>query len=107
MGLEQIANILRESPLDRETKLFVIDLLTLSDDERLVKDIMDLVLDWKKTDTETVEILHQALFAISEEYRARMEALERTQQTAGLNIADHIKSEEKIQTIRQTLTAAV
>ena len=103
MSLEQIAAILRDSPLDVETKLFAIDLIALSDDKRLVQDVMELILEWKKSDVETTNTLHDALFALSETYQDQLASLSKTQARSSLQIADQVNSEEKIQKIRQQL----
>lgn len=107
MSLDQIANILKESPLDTETKLFVIDLIAMSQDEKLVQDVMDLVLEWKKADAEMVQTLQDGLFALVEEHQQRVAAMNSKQALTGLEIADEIKREEKIETIRQQLKKTV
>jgi hypothetical protein len=107
MSLDQIATILKESQLDTETKLFVIDLIALSDNERFVQDVMELILEWKKTDAEAMSTLHDALFALSEEHQARVTALEVKQARTGIEIADRIKTEEKIEKIHQQLLNAI
>lgn len=103
MQLEQLVKILRESTLDEETKLFIIDLVAFHDDEHFVKKLMELILDWKKTDTEAVAILHDSLFALSEEHKASTEKREHTQHREALTIADAITREEKIQKIRDKI----
>ena len=107
MPLEQLAKILQDSPLDRDTKLFAIDLITLSDDEHFIQSVMDLILEWKKTDTEAVDTLHQALFALAEEYRIRQVVLEQKQQRGAMDVADQISTNEKMQLIRQKLAALI
>ncbi len=107
MPVDQIAKILRESPLDRETKLFAIDLITLTEDQTFIQRVMDLILEWKKTDMETVEALQQGLFELAEMYRTNVETLDQKQTRATLDIADQIKSAQQIQKIRQKLINAV
>lgn len=103
MPLEQIAAILRDSPLDVETKLFAIDLIALSDDDRFVQDIMKLILEWKKADTEAVSTLHDALFALIEAHQAQVDTLSHKQTRAGLEISEQIHREEQLEKIRQQL----
>lgn len=107
MSLDQIAKILRESPLDRETKLFAIDLLTLTEDPKFIQNIMDLILEWKKADVETIETLQHGLFELAETYRTQVETLDQKQARVGLDIADQIKSQAKIERIRQKLMSLV
>lgn len=101
MSLEQIAQILQESPLDTETKLFVIDLVVMSQDKKLVQDVMDLVLVWKKADKEMLQTFHDGLFALVDEHEQRVAVAGTKQARAGLEIADQIKTEEKIEKIRK------
>lgn len=103
MSLDQIAAILRDSPLDIETKLFAIDLIALSDDERFVQDVMNLILEWKKADTETMSTLHDALFILSEAHQAQVDALSHKQTRVGLEISEQIHREEQLEKIRKQL----
>ena len=103
MSLDQLVPILQQSPLDQETKLFVIDLISMSDDPRFVQDVMTLLLEWKKSDTETVSVLHDGLFKLAEAFNAQQEQLDLSQQRVALSVADTIAREEKIQKIRDHL----
>ncbi len=107
MSLDQIAAILKDSPLDTETKLFAIDLIALSDDQRFVQDVMELILEWKKADAEMMSTLHDALFALSEEQRERAATRNVKQARTGMEIADQVMSEEQIEKIRQQLIVSV
>lgn len=106
MSLEQIASILRDSPLDVETKLFAIDLIALSDDERFVQDVMNLILEWRKADTETMSTLHNALSTLSEAHQAQVDVLAHKQTRTGLEISEQIHREEQLEKIRQQLGLA-
>ncbi len=103
MSLDQLVPILQQSLLDQETKLFVIDLISMSDDPRFIEDVMTLLLEWKKSDTEAVSVLHEGLFKLATEFNARQEQLDMSQQRIALSVADVIAREEKIQKIRDHL----
>ncbi len=68
---------------------------------------MDLILEWKKMDAETIEALQQGLFALAENYRTDVEALDQKQTRVNLDIADQIKSAQQIQKIREKLISTV
>ena len=87
--------------MDRETKLMIIDLLSLSDDPELEEDIAQLVFDWHEADQAVVKALLKKFDTIKETFDQTKSDLEESARRNTLSIADDIGREQKIQQIRQ------
>ncbi len=107
MQFNEIVEVLKNSPLDQETKLSIIDLITLNDDEKFTASVSALILEWKNADGLAVAELQNDLHALSEEHALGTQALERQQRTAGIEIVDAIKSEERMVEIKEQLSKDV
>lgn len=74
MSLDALSELLATSPLDRETKLSVVDLASHSDN-KLVDDLVALLQECNAAEGEAMEGLREQLFALETKQAATMVVL--------------------------------
>lgn len=100
-NLERLGEILKNASLDRETKLMIIDILSLSDDKQLEEDLIQLVLDWHDADQAVINLLLEKFDAIKEKYDQEKISVAAQSRKDVLVLADDVNREQKIQQIRE------
>ena len=98
---ERLTDILKNASLDRETKLMIIDLLSLNDDPKLEEDIAQLVFDWHAADQAVVTELMEKFDAIKENFDQNKANIDQSTRIDTLAVADDIGREQKIKQIRE------
>lgn len=103
MSLDQVENLLQKSPLDRETKLQIVDLLIYADDETMVNNLIHFLIEWKRTDDEAVKTLTQKIEELTSKRTEDEASITRRGERKTREIADTIGREKKIQQIRNAI----
>ncbi|MBI4437551.1 hypothetical protein HY631_01230 [Candidatus Uhrbacteria bacterium] len=96
-------NILQNRPLDRSTKLLLIDLLSMTDDRKLEEDLFKLVFAWEEAEVATEHQLAQGIQKLMDEYAREGQRLGHQQHKASLTLADDLQRNAKIQQLRDYL----
>lgn len=100
MSWSRFANILQTRPLDRETKLMLIDLLAGVDDPKQEEEIFSFVFAWEEAEAQTQRELVEGIKRITNEYEMARSALDAGSQKAALSIADDIARQKHIDDLR-------
>lgn len=103
MPLRKLEPLLRNSILDRETKLQIIDLIVHTKDETSLKALMEHLSAWKQADDETVKQLVDQITALRDSYAQQEEQTEQHKRRKTLELADEVAREEKMQLIRNRI----
>ncbi|MEK7620288.1 MAG: hypothetical protein AAB413_03565 [Patescibacteria group bacterium] len=105
MSWTRFANILQTRPLDRETKLMLIDLIAAVDDPKLEEEIFSFVFAWEEAEAQTQRELIEGIKRINNEYELARSALDAGSQKAALSIADDIGRQKHIDDLRTRITS--
>lgn len=100
MSWTRFANILQTRPLDKETKLMLIDLLAAVDDPKQEEEIFSFVFAWEEAEAQTQRELVEGIKRITNEYELAQAALNAGNQKAALSIADDIARQKHIDDLR-------
>ncbi|MBI4435702.1 hypothetical protein HY630_03455 [Candidatus Uhrbacteria bacterium] len=100
MSWSRFTNILQTRPLDRETKLMLIDLLAAVDDSKLEEEIFSFVFAWEEAEAQTQRELIEGIKRITNEYELAQTALNAGSQKAALSIADDIARQKHLEDLR-------
>ena len=103
MSWSRFAKILRTRPLDRETKLMLIDLLAGMDDPKFEKEIFTFVFAWEEAEAQTQKTLIEGIKNISKEYTQTKENLDLKNQKTALSIADDLNREQRIKDLKASI----
>jgi hypothetical protein len=100
MNRDELLETLKHGSLDRDTKLMIIDLLSLCDDPALEEDINQLVLDWHKADNAITTALLHKFDEIKNKHEEKEHAVEKHAQKDAVQLADDFSREQQIQKVR-------
>ena len=103
MSWTRFQNILQNRPLDRETKLMLIDLLSMTNDQKLEEDIFKLVFAWEESEAATERQLTEGIKKIMDEYNREEAHAEKQKHKASLTLADDLQRNSRIQQLRDYL----
>lgn len=104
MSWSRFANILQTRPLDRETKLMLIDLLAAVDDPKLEEEIFSFVFAWEEAEAQTQRELVEGIKRVTNEYELARSALDAGSQKVALSIADDLARQQHIEDLRARIT---
>lgn len=104
MSWSRFANLLQTRPLDRETKLMLIDLLAAVDDPKLEEEIFSFVFAWEEAQAQTQRELVEGIKRINNEYETALAILDAGSQKTALSIADDIARQKRIEDLRARIT---
>lgn len=104
MSWSRFANLLQTRPLDRQTKLMLIDLLVAVDDPKLEEEIFSFVFAWEEAEAKTQRELVDGIKRVTSEYDLAIFALNAGSQKAALSIADDIARQKRIADLRTKIT---
>ncbi len=105
MSWSRFASILQTKPLDRETKLMLIDLLAAVDNPKLEEEIFSFVFAWEEAEAQTQRELVEGIKRINNEYEMTLAALDTGSQKAALSIADDLGRQKRIDDLRTRITS--
>ncbi|MCR4313697.1 MAG: hypothetical protein NUV84_00415 [Candidatus Uhrbacteria bacterium] len=105
MSWTRFANLLQTRPLDRETKLMLIDLLAAVDDPKLEEEIFSFVFAWEEAEAQTQRELVEGIKRVTSEYDLAISALNAGSQKAALSIADDIARQKRIDDLRARINS--
>ncbi|MBI5794299.1 hypothetical protein HZA87_04455 [Candidatus Uhrbacteria bacterium] len=103
MSWTRFQHLLETRPLDRETKLMLIDLLSMSDDPKLEEDLFKLVFAWEESEAATEHELTEGIKKIMAEYTEQEAHAEKQKHKASLTLADDLQRTSRIQQLRDYL----
>jgi hypothetical protein len=103
MSWTRFQNILQTRPLDRETKLMLIDLLSMTNDQKLEEDIFKLVFAWEESEVATERQLELGIKEIMTKYSQDEAHAEKQKHKASLTLADDLQRTTRIQQLRDYL----
>ena len=103
MSWTRFQNILQTRPLDRETKLMLIDLLSMSVDPKLEGDLFKLVFAWEESEAATQRQQTEGIKKIMDEYSHDEQQLDQQRQKTTLTLADDLKRQTRIQQLKDYL----
>lgn len=98
---ERLADILKNSSLDREAKLMIIDLLSLSDDQELEEHISELVFKWHDADKAIVDTLLDKFDEVQQRFDDEKEVIDKAITHETRKVADDVGRQQRIQQIRE------
>lgn len=98
-----LLRILRDSELDRESKLRVIEIVSVSQDEELVNDLIDVLKQWDAGDNMAEAETLAALSKIEAHYKEEVDGIERKTSAALERIEDEVEKEDGIGDIRKSI----
>mgnify|MGYP001585046699 CR=1 FL=1 len=105
MSWSRFANILQTRPLDKETKLMLIDLLAAVDDPKLEEEIFSFVFAWEEAEAQTQRELIEGIKRINNEYEMARSALDAGSQKAALSLVDDITRQKHIDDLRTRIAS--
>jgi len=105
MVLETLGIFLEKSPMDRETKLAIIDLVARLPDDDLIRDLMELLRDWQGMDQKGQARFLQELQKIERGYRASKAKISQKSIRGARELADQARREGEISVLREKIIA--
>ena len=105
MSWSRFAKILQTRPLDRDTKLMLIDLLAAVSDPKQEEEIFSFVFAWEEAEAQTQRELIEGIKRITNEYELAQTALNAGSQKAALSIADDLARQKRIDDLRTRITS--
>ncbi|MFH1088999.1 MAG: hypothetical protein V1716_01080 [Candidatus Uhrbacteria bacterium] len=105
MSVNKIIEILQESELDRETKLKIIDFLSVTDDQQKVDDLFDLLTAWQTVDLAEKKDFQNKLMAIMKVFEKKADKIENSALLSGRKIVDNMETVEKIETLKKQISS--
>ena len=96
----RLAKILQTRPLDRETKLMLIDLLTGVNDQKLEEEIFTFVFAWEESMAQNDRALIDGVKGILARDTAARQANARLTHKALLSVTDDLIRQQKIHAIK-------
>jgi len=103
MSWSRFAKILQTRPLDRETKLMLIDLLAAVDDPKLEEEIFSFVFAWEEAQAQTSRELVEEIKRVTQQYEVAKSSLDAKNQQVSLSIADEIARQKHILELRERI----
>ena len=103
MSWTRFQNILQNRPLDRETKLMLIDLLSMTNDQKLEEDIFKLVFAWEESEAATERQLTEGIKKIMDEYNREEAPAEKQKHKASLPLAADLQRTPRLPQLRDYL----
>ncbi|PJA45168.1 hypothetical protein CO174_05030 [Candidatus Uhrbacteria bacterium CG_4_9_14_3_um_filter_50_9] len=100
---DKLTDILKHSSLDRETKLMIIDLLSLNSEPELEEQISELVFKWHAADTAIVDALIDNFDNVQGSYEEGKATAETEAAKQTLKLADEVGREQRIKQIRDEI----
>jgi hypothetical protein len=100
MDWNRLGGILKNSSLDRETKLMIIDLLALEPDQMHQEKIAKLVFNWEEADSNLVENLLDTLDTITTDFDNKKEKLDQKKHSDMVAAVDRTVAKHKVDEIR-------
>ncbi len=102
-SIARLPYILEKTPLEKETKLKIIEIFLHSNDEQQNDELMKKLIEWKLSDDAATEQLTQQIRALKQDFDQEQARLEDRNQRKAMEIADTIMGETKIQQIRNRI----
>lgn len=103
MSWSRFAKILQTRPLDRETKLMLIDLIAGTDDPKIEEEIFTFLFAWEEAEAQTQKQLLEGIKTITTEYQEAKKQLGQTNQKTALSIADDIHRQKRIEDLKASI----
>lgn len=103
MPWARFAKILQTRPLDRETKLMLIDLLAGVDDPKLEEEIFTFVFAWEESVAQSDRALADGIKDLLARDAASRQTNARQAHKAILSIADDLVRQQKINAIKTSI----
>ncbi|NQV89871.1 hypothetical protein HQ487_00515 [Candidatus Uhrbacteria bacterium] len=103
MSWTRFSKLLETRPLDRETKLMLIDLLARTDDAKLEEELFTFVFAWEEAQAKTQKQLLDGIKRVTDEYAQDKEKIGHTIQKNVLSIADDIHRQKRIEDLRASI----
>jgi len=105
MSVKQIVEILQNSELDRETKLQIIDILSVSHDQTMIDDLIDLLVAWNEADVQEQADFKEKLEAINQSFEKRKQKIEATALLAENQILNDLETAQKVEELKTKLSS--
>lgn len=103
MNWSRLQKILLTRPLDRETKLMMIDLLSRVTNQKQEDELLQFIFAWDESEAAIEHELVNDLKELMKRYEQERLTLENKQRTSSLSIADDMHREKKIQELRELI----
>ena|SRR3990167_5858489 len=104
MSWSRFARLLRTQPLDRETKLMMIDLLNAADNPKTEEEIFTFIFAWEEAQASIQKQLIDGILELTNRYQEAKKQLVATEQKATLSIADQIQTQKHLHALRALIT---
>lgn len=101
MKWERFNRILKTGPLDRETKLIILSLLSGTDDPKKEDELLRLLFAWENTEAASNKALIQGLEGIMTSAQEQELSLELSFKKETKEIADELSKQKRIEELRQ------
>ncbi len=98
-----LLRILRDSELDRDSKLRVIEIVSMSQDQELVNDLIDVLKRWDAGDNMAEAETLADLRKIEAHYRDEMDEIERKTSSSLERIEDEVEKEDGVGDIKKSI----
>lgn len=100
MSWSRFAKILRTQPLDRETKLLMINVLSAITDPKREEEFFTFVFAWEEAQASIQKKLMDGIRDITSQYQQAKNQLNATEQKHMLAIADDLQKQKRIHVLR-------
>ncbi len=105
MPWDKLQKLLETSVLDKETKLSIINAISLAPSEELANEIINLLSDWKATDDQAYVVFKDQLSGVIEKYDNQLEEISEQSSSESEGLADEIQAKEKIAKIKDQINS--
>ncbi len=101
--MKDLVRILRDGELDRETKLRVIEIVSISQDENLVNDLVELLKQWDAADNAMEKDISESMAHIEEKYKTELKEVELASEQKLEQLESEMNKEDDISDLKQSI----
>jgi len=103
MSWSRFARLLRTQPLDPETKLMMIHILSGITDPKQEEEFFSFVFAWEEAQASTQKKLMDGIHDLTAEYQQAKNQLNAREQKQTLSIADDLQKQKRIHALRDLI----
>ena len=101
--MQDLVRILRDGELDRETKLRVIEIVSVSQDENLVNDLVEVLKEWDAADNAMEKDIRNSIMQVEDKYKIEIAQVENSSGQKIEQIESEMNKEDNISDLKKSI----
>lgn len=101
--MQDLVRILRDGELDRETKLRIIEIVSVSQDENLIKELIDVLKQWDAADNAMEKEIANSIAEVEQKYKIDIAEVEEASEKKIEQIENDVSKEDDISDLKKSI----